>query len=330
MAAPYKTGLDYYPRKVNFVNDRRFIGLRIKWGNRALGIYEQILDAVYSERGYYISIRDRDREALIRWLWMNYGNFDGLTCEDIEEMITAMVDEELFDRDMYKRGILTSHEIQEVFYTATLKRKSITVNEDIWLISEERMRELGKSSPIYKYFHGKINDVINPQSKVNQSKPKETKPEETKPPKEGAGENPVEELGRKYFGTLTQRDLERVRAWGGGIDTRVIEAVFKLTRDKGKGFYYADGVVKRLISQGTLTWEDYVKRELSMSEPVKPPVRTTRFVNYNQPVYTDEEIEAAIARKKRQREEERRREELSRVDNNGAGEGELPDANLFP
>ena len=170
MAAPYKTGLDYYPRKVNFVNDRRFIGLRIKWGNRALGIYEQILDAVYSERGYYISIRDRDREALIRWLWMNYGNFDGLTCEDIEEMITAMVEEELFDRDMYERGILTSHEIQEVFYTATLKRKSITVNEDIWLISEERMRELGKSSPIYKYFHGKINDVINPQSKVNQTK----------------------------------------------------------------------------------------------------------------------------------------------------------------
>lgn len=313
MSAPFKTGLDYYPRRVNFSNDRRFIGLRMKWGNRAVGLYEQILDGIYSDKGYYISVKDEELDQLIKWLWSNYGQYDGLSYDDIEEMLETMIDEKLFDREMYRQGILTSREIQEVYYTATAKRKNVTVDAKLWLLDMERMEELGKRSTIYKQFFSKINDVINPQTKPNKTKPNKIKPDETIPLPAGegdaaggcggAGEREIKlaELCKKYFGAFTARDRKRVSTWDKSLDIRVIEEAFKLTAERGKGLYYAEGIINRLISQGTLTWESYARREL---QTPKPTVHTTRFVNYAQPQYTDDEINAAIERKKQRRREE--------------------------
>ena len=339
MAAPYKTGLDYYPRRVNFINNRRFIGLRIRWGNAAVGIYEQILDAVYSERGYYISIRDKDRDALIKWLWHSYGNYDGLTCENIDEMLTAMVEEELFDKDLYEKGYLTSQEIQEVFYTATQKRKNIVVDEDIWLLDRERMEELGKRSPIYKGLFEKINDVINPQSKVKESKAKKSKGEQTKteqtkaappegslspeeitthreekPPVAAAGggkEKQINDLCSIHFGIDSYRDMDKIAAWDKDLDINVINEVFKLSAGQGKGFNYANAIIQRLIREHTLTMEEYERKERHKYRPEAPaparaPQKLNGFINYDQPVYTDEEVEAAIQRKKQRKMEEMR------------------------
>lgn len=326
MAAPFKTGLDYYPRKVKFSDDRRFIGLKMKWGNKAVGLYEQILDAIYSDKGYYISIKDDERDTLIKWLWFTYAQYDGLNADDIEEMIEMMVEEKLFDRNMYDRGILTSVEIQEVYYTATAKRKELYVDEALWMLNIERMEALGKRSPIYKQFFSKINDVNNSQTKQNKTRPNKIKPNETKPLPTGEGEaaegcggvgerdNKIRELCKKYFGVFHERDTKKVSGWGSAIDLKVIEDAFKLTAERGKGLYYADAVIQRLISEGTLTWEDYARKELQTA-PAKPAKSsapyTTKFVNYNQPEYTDEEINDAIERKKQRRREQSENAEIT-------------------
>ncbi len=151
MAAPNKTGLDYYPRAINFLSDRRFTALRIKCGNLPVSLYEQLLDIIYADNGYFISIEGEKREELVLELWDRFGKYDNLSIEKVDSIFNDVC-AAMFNRELYEKGILTSHEIQCVFYTATLKRKNVKVNRDIWLLDMEQMLSLGKKSSILRLF----------------------------------------------------------------------------------------------------------------------------------------------------------------------------------
>ncbi len=347
MAAPRKLELDYYPHRTDFRHDTRFYKLRRVWGNQAMGLYQVILDVIYSGKGYYISIANGGRDNLVELLWSEYGMYDGTDYEDIDKMLDQMVDAGLFDREMFEKGILTSKEIQEVYYTATAKRRGMCLEADKWILTRERMEELGKKTAVYNYLYLRQDEVNNSQTKPNKTKPDKTIQEETKPDKttpektnlpsvdtppkksappqeeeppsvEGGGwESQIKDLCYLHFGSDGHWDMDRIRSWDKSMDIKVINHVLKYTAGQGKGFNYANAIINRLMREGTLTWEAYEKRELHVSAPGKAVIKNTAFVNYNQPVYTDEEVEAAIQRKKKQRQEERRREEealLQRAD----------------
>lgn len=86
---------------------------------------------------------------------------------------------------------------------------------------------------------------------------------------------------------------------------------------------YADGIIKDWYKKGLKTIAEvnatdlaFIKKKAENKEirtnnanvkntSAQRPVAQTKFVNYNQPVYTDEEIEAAIRRKKQRRNAEK-------------------------
>lgn len=176
MAAPLKKGMNYFPLEKEIMGDTRFIRLKMKYGSRIMYFYLALLSHLYANEGYYIDLRGEGRENLILYLWEKCVTYDKGSLEDTEEMLDSIIGTGIFDKAMAERGILTSRHIQEVYYTATAKRKGCLVDPDLWLLSLERMETLGRRSAIYSFFlERKINDVNNSQSKVKEIKVNKSK-----------------------------------------------------------------------------------------------------------------------------------------------------------
>lgn len=65
--------------------------------------------------------------------------------ETIANVIDRLVECELFSDGLYKRGFITSKRMQMSYFIATLGRSGVQINFDIWLPTEEEMREKNPS-----------------------------------------------------------------------------------------------------------------------------------------------------------------------------------------
>lgn len=291
MAAPQKMGLDYYPRSTDLLKDRKFVKAKIKYGYLSLIIYDALLEMIYKDKGYYLEYTEDTKEDVV-WdiLECTRGKY-AVEAATVCDVIEMLVECRLFSHDHFKQGIITGKRIQETYYKATVERKNIVVDPNIWMLTVPEMRELSGKSSILSFFVNqpinkvnqsinKDNQPINPQTKVNKTKVNKSKVNNT-----------TLEAYRKYFGELNGKDEVVLCGWTEqGIDERLILEAFNIAISRGKGFNYAVGIVNKWLAEGKTV------------QP-KKIVQTTKFVNYNQPEYTDEEIEAAIRRKKARKEE---------------------------
>ena len=118
-------------------------------------IYECLLDIAYGDKGYYINYSGRGREDVL-WQLSEYvaGRY-AVPVETIANVIDRLVECELFSDGLYKRGFITSKRMQMSYFIATLGRSGVQINFDIWLPTEEEMREKnpsGKSCAAILYF----------------------------------------------------------------------------------------------------------------------------------------------------------------------------------
>lgn len=165
MAAPSKQGLDYYPREIDLLRDRRLRRARMKHGYIVAGVYDALLDLVYRDKGYYLDYSNPDD---VVWEVQQY-LFGGVPVDEnqIPVIIADLVASGLFDEALFAKGILTSRDIQRVYYKVTQRRQFIEIDFSLWLLEEEEMRDLSASSCILATWCN-INGVnvdINPQSK---------------------------------------------------------------------------------------------------------------------------------------------------------------------
>ena len=108
-------------------------------------IYECLLDIAYGDKGYYINYSGRGREDVL-WQLSEYvaGRY-AVPVETIANVIDRLVECELFSDGLYKRGFITSKRMQMSYFIATLGRSGVQINFDIWLPTEEEMREKNPS-----------------------------------------------------------------------------------------------------------------------------------------------------------------------------------------
>ena len=186
MPAPFKKGIDYFPVDVGIMSDRKFRRVKMKHGYIAFSVYMALLCLIYSDNGYYLDYSDKYRDDII---WEILGFMQGEhqpKAEKIVEVIEDLVACELFSGDLFNSKVLTSKRIQKNFYTATVDRKEIDVNFDIWLLDEKEMQILSKKHLILQKFLNRPNNRVNRpnnednrpnyiQSKVKESKVKESK-----------------------------------------------------------------------------------------------------------------------------------------------------------
>ena len=188
MAAPTKQGIDYYLFSVGLLKDRKFRPLRLKYGSIVGTIYLALLDLIYSDKGYYIEY-GANKDNVV-WDVMEYlqGKFQP-DAETVSDVIDGLVACELFSGDHYPK-IITSKRVQETYYRATVDRKTVEVEFDVWLMTVEEMSEISTKSPILAKIvnrpknevnrtNNSINRPINQQRRVEKSREDKSRVEES-------------------------------------------------------------------------------------------------------------------------------------------------------
>lgn len=183
VAAPTKTGLDYFPFDVDLLADRKLRRTKMKYGYTATMVYIALLSILYKDKGYYIDYSDKNKDDVL-WEIIAYmqGKYQP-TSDTVAEIIEDLVACELFSGDQFKSKTITSIRAQRTYYRSTVERKAVEIDFDKWLLSEDEMRVISDRSIIlFNYINRLNNEInrpikevnrpINPQSKVKKSKEK--------------------------------------------------------------------------------------------------------------------------------------------------------------
>lgn len=174
MAAPRKQGLDYFPFEIGLLQDRKLRKLKMQYGTIATTTYLAILELIYGDKGYYLEYAENKDDVIWQVLGIMQGRFQP-TAETVSDVIDGLVDVQLFSADRYPK-IITSKRVQQTYYAATVDRKAVEIDFEIWMLSEEEMRALSSKSFILQQFincpNNGVNRPINGVNRPNNSQSK--------------------------------------------------------------------------------------------------------------------------------------------------------------
>ena len=186
MARPIKQGLDYFTLDCHF--DDKVELLIAEFGMVGLGILIRLYQKIYSEDGYFC--RWNEDVALL------FSRNNGVGGNVVSEVISACLRRGLFDCGLYERcGILTSKGIQQRYFEAVTKRKSVNVENEYLLIPISKNSNNSDNNSINDG-NNSINDGNNSQSKLNKTKSNKTK----------VNENKVEQIKNQLLLTYSSED----------------------------------------------------------------------------------------------------------------------------
>ena len=172
MAAPIKQGLDYFPHEIGLMQDRKLRKVKMKYGCIATSVYIALLEMIYGDKGYYITYAENKDDVIWQILEFLQGKFQP-SAETVSDVIDGLADAQLFSTDCYPK-IITSKRIQQTYYSATVDRKAVNIDFEIWLLSIEEMKALSSKSFILQEFINRANNGVN-RANNSQSKVKESK-----------------------------------------------------------------------------------------------------------------------------------------------------------
>ncbi len=277
-----KRGIDYYPRDVGMMRDRKFNKPRQKYGYVVYVIYDALLEMIYSDKGYYILYNDSTKGEVV-WELQDYcrGKYsvEESTICGVIEMLAAC---ELFSGDRFKQGIITSRRIQEVYYRITVERKNVAVSDKIWLLSLDEMRRISSKSSILQGIenrmrvertsgdnrsdfgdnrsNGSVNNGISNERKEKESKQNKStvNESENKENKEACSDiyidSDIKRAYRECFLNVLEvggKDWNVICQWLREFDKELICRAFHITKERGKDFIgYTAGVLKRWQAEG--------------------------------------------------------------------------------
>lgn len=172
MARPPKTGLDYFPKDVDFYNDYKIMDLLEKYGPVGTIIYDVILTEIY-RNGYYLAEPiDRISTRIVRIIGAKW-----VQKRLVSQVILDCGELGLFETTLLSHGVITSVGIQKRYAAVTSRNKAH--KEKFWLLDENGQPLLNApqnpfsvtETPI-SATENRINDAEIPQkeSKVNKTK----------------------------------------------------------------------------------------------------------------------------------------------------------------
>jgi len=165
MAAPFKTGLDYFPLDIDIEHNEKIYLIESKHGSVAFTVIIKLFARVYG-KGYFY--KWSDREAAI------FSRQTAIPLEDVNSILKDCLDEGIFNDELFKLyNILTSKEIQKRFLIACGRRKTVEMEKMYTLIPGNDYRNLVivNNNP----GSAELMSTKTPQSKVKESKVKKRK-----------------------------------------------------------------------------------------------------------------------------------------------------------
>ncbi len=258
MARPIKEGLDYFPYDVRDGLQLQLI--EAEYGLKGYAIYVKLLQRVYSN-GYYMVF---DKDVLLL-----FSRDVGEGCRYVSEIIKSLLRRGIFDVGMYNRhGILTSERIQQDYLAATSKRANAKI-KDAYSLIKCTLNEVSAAETVVSDTEMSVS-VAEISQRENKSK--------------------------VYYSLSAAPTLGEVKQYCNERNSPVNPVRF-YEYNNALGWTVKGQPVKDWKAL-LRNWEPLERKTAAPTPTQTPNTRTTKFVNYNQPTYTDEEIDEAIKRKK--------------------------------
>lgn len=194
--APRQSGLDYFPKMVNFYdNDDKIFDLLDRYGPLGVTIYDCILTIVYAN-GYYANL---SKDKLSRMVIKKIGNKWIKDKQAVVQVIDYCADLDLFRKDLMQQNIITSVGIQKRYYKIAVKlMKRRLYSKDYWLLDEEGEPLLNSAISRINSEENRINSEVKPFSSentaINKRKEKENKRKYISPELQNSPDKPAYEL----------------------------------------------------------------------------------------------------------------------------------------
>ena len=178
---------------IGLYRDPKLRAARQKFGVLGPYVYECLLDIAYGDKGYYIAYSGEGREDTLWQLREYTAGLENVTIETLAAVVDQLAASGLFHAALYERGFLTSKRIQMGYFLATVTRNAVPINFDIWLLTEQEMREKNPSgkSFVLRAFISRTENAIyrtenaiycteNPQSREEQRTEQKSREEKNK------------------------------------------------------------------------------------------------------------------------------------------------------
>lgn len=242
MARPTKNGLDYFPLDVDVFEDEKIEAIAGEFGLKGEIAVIKLLCAIY-KKGYFILWNDLTQATLLKRL-------PGVSKEMLNQIVNRLVIWGFFDKKLFDSvEVLTSENIQATYFEATKRRKSPKPTKYVINVNNNTQDE-------------RVNDDINPQSKVNESKLNKTKVSSSASSVELYSETSATSY---WLNQVNPEEapmvLESICFWVNdfqGQDEIVIMAIDEMLKNGAKNYNYLDKVLK--------SWEN---KQLDTVEKVK-------------------------------------------------------------
>lgn len=159
MAREQKQGLDYFSHDVDY--DSKLEIIIEMFGEKGHGIINRIWQHIYKTNGYYIEYCDDE-------LFMIKRKCSDASKQEIEEIIEAMVNKNLFSKKLFdKYKILTSKRLQSNYIQGTKRRVNATILDTYCLHIDNNVLEETTQSKVKNI---RLNKTISNNSILNESK----------------------------------------------------------------------------------------------------------------------------------------------------------------
>lgn len=158
--APYKPGLTYFPKMLDFYDDDRIFDLMDEYGPLGVTIYEVVLTLVYSQ-GYYAEL---SKAKLSRMVIRKIGSKWIKGQHVVVQVIDYCAELGLLSKDLLLQNIITSEGIQRRYYEIAVKRmKRQLYSDQYWLLETDKKEEPLLNS----HLNGITSEVIQNNSEHN-------------------------------------------------------------------------------------------------------------------------------------------------------------------
>ena len=165
---PLKEGLNYFSFDVDFFDDEKLFDLQDQYGPLGEVIYMRLLCLIY-KNGYYYRFQSFDTlcAMLIRSIgsrWVRGGK------QLVAQVIPQLVECNLFDKELYESGVLTSVGIQRRYLKATERRRGDIDKYRLLPLSEKSEEVEALRSAPENDFIDDNNSIIDRNNATNKSK----------------------------------------------------------------------------------------------------------------------------------------------------------------
>lgn len=265
MARPLKQGLTYFSLDVDFLRDFKMRKIIRACGISATHVMIVLLSRIYGDNGYYIGW---DNESLFL-LADEIGVSEGVVAEIVKKAMQV----DFFNADMYEKyQILTSKGIQERFFTAAARRKSISVRRDFLLV------------PVNVYNNLVIDDIMSTETellytscnkgkeskgkkrKVKESKGKESKDiiltgEELEPETQSPYSD-IQKMCTSFCRSLKEEDVTILCDLQKKFKAEHIKRAMSIASERGRrSMHYVQGILEKQLEQKEISMKRDFKSE---------------------------------------------------------------------